>query len=93
MTKDFDGSYSEELKHAEEQAIEFYEKGSKPYRRKSISIPKQIMCQKCGSTHNLMKLEYKGEDFWFCRKCVYEKYNEEARKLNMPKNNKIIGEM
>lgn len=93
MTKNIDGSYSEEHKQAEEQAVESYEKGSKHYRPKYRPIPKQIACQKCGSVHNLMKLEYKGEEFWFCRKCVVEKYNEEARKIKMPTNNKIIGEI
>lgn len=85
--------YSEEHKKAEEEAIEIYEKGSKPYRKISRSIPKQIVCQKCGATTQLMKVRYKGQDYWFCKACIMEKARQESDKIRAKQQNKIIGEI
>lgn len=71
-----------DIRELENEAIIKYEKETKPYRKKYESNAIQIKCQKCGSTHNLMKhVDDKTKtEFWFCKNCVMERAREIARK-------------
>ena len=80
--EDLNKEIAEKVRELEEKGliIKKYEKGQKPYREpKYVPVGKKITCQKCGSTHNLMKhVDATGEEFWFCKQCVIERAREIA---------------